>query len=74
MQDAAVRAANVDFCSGIANKAIGFDPAASTVLFAVPRTVGWLCHYDELLSGDCRITRPAQVYVGAGERRVPERG
>ena len=62
---------NVDFYSGIAYRAIGFDPAAFTVLFAVARTVGWLCHYDELMSGDFKITRPAQVYVGPGERNLP---
>ena len=62
---------NVDFYSGIAYRAIGFDPATFTVLFAVARTVGWLCHYDELLSGDFKITRPAQVYVGPGERDLP---
>ncbi len=63
---------NVDFYSGIAYRAIGFDSAAFTVLFAVARTVGWICHYDELLSGDFKITRPAQIYVGPGERNVPE--
>jgi citrate synthase len=62
---------NVDFYSGIAYRAIGFDPAAFTVLFGVARTVGWLCHYDELMSGDFKITRPAQIYVGPGERDLP---
>jgi citrate synthase len=62
---------NVDFYSGIAYKAIGFDPAAFTVLFGVARTVGWLCHYDELMSGDFKITRPAQIYIGPGERDLP---
>ena len=62
---------NVDFYSGIAYRAIGFDPATFTVLFAVARTVGWLCHYDELMSGDFKITRPAQIYVGPGERDLP---
>jgi citrate synthase len=61
---------NVDFYSGIAYSAIGFAPAAFTVLFAVARTVGWLCHYDELMSGDFKITRPAQIYVGPGERSL----
>jgi citrate synthase len=64
---------NVDFYSGIAYRAIGFEPAAFTVLFAVARTVGWLCHYDELMSGDFKITRPAQIYIGEPERSVPER-
>ena len=61
----------VDFYSGIAYRAIGFDPATFTVLFGVARTVGWLCHYDELMSGDFKITRPAQIYVGPGERNLP---
>ena len=43
------------------------------MLFAVARTVGWLCHYDELMSGDFKITRPAQIYIGEPERSVPER-
>ena len=62
---------NVDFYSGIAYRAIGFDPATFTVLFGVARTVGWLCHYDELMSGEFKITRPAQIYVGPGERDLP---
>jgi citrate synthase len=61
---------NVDFYSGIAYRAIGFEPAAFTVLFGVARTVGWLCHYNELMSGEFKITRPAQVYVGEGERSL----
>jgi citrate synthase len=62
---------NVDFYSGIAYRAIGFDPATFTVLFGVARTVGWLCHYDELMSGEFKITRPAQIYIGPGERDLP---
>ena len=62
---------NVDFYSGIAYKAIGFQPAAFTVLFAVPRTIGWLSHYDEMMAGEFKITRPAQVYIGSDERSVP---
>jgi citrate synthase len=62
---------NVDFYSGIAYRAIGFDPAAFTVLFGVARTVGWLCHYDELMSSDFKITRPAQIYIGPPERSLP---
>jgi citrate synthase len=62
---------NVDFYSGIAYRAIGFEPATFTVLFGVARTVGWLCHYDELMSGDFKITRPAQIYIGPGERDLP---
>jgi citrate synthase len=48
-----------------------------TVLFAIPRTSGWLAHYQELLDQDTKIARPRQLYVGAEERKfVPmaERG
>ncbi|HZR94366.1 MAG TPA: citrate/2-methylcitrate synthase [Gaiellaceae bacterium] len=63
---------NVDFYSGIAYRAMGFDPAAFTVLFGVARTAGWLSHYDELMESDFKITRPAQIYVGPGERSLPD--
>ena len=46
------------------------QPAAFTVLFAVPRTIGWLSHDDEMMAGEFKITRPAQVYIGSGERPV----
>ncbi|MGA0230760.1 MAG: citrate/2-methylcitrate synthase [Ilumatobacteraceae bacterium] len=40
-----------------------------TVLFAIPRTAGWLAHWQELLAdGDQRISRPRQWYVGPEER------
>ena len=64
---------NVDFYSGIAYKAIGFDPAAFTVLFAVARTVGWLCHYDELMSGTVPDHPSGSGLRGRGERSVPKR-
>ena len=40
-----------------------------TVLFAIPRTVGWLSHWQELLGDkDQKISRPRQWYTGSGER------
>ena len=59
---------NVDFYSGLIYQAMGFPTTMFTVLFAIPRTAGWLAHWVELLEQDQRIARPRQLYVGAGER------
>jgi len=62
---------NVDFYSGLIYKAMGFPMDYFTVLFALPRTVGWLAHWSEFLDDpENRIIRPRQVYVGAGERAL----
>ena len=55
---------NVDFYSGLIYQAMGFPMDMFTVLFAIPRTAGWLSHYMELLDQDSRIYRPRQLYVG----------
>jgi len=47
---------------------MGFPPEMFTVLFAIPRTSGWLAHYKESLQQNVKITRPRQLYIGAGER------
>ena len=59
---------NVDFYSGLIYQAMGFPMDMFTVLFAIPRTAGWLSHYVELLDQDSRIYRPRQLYTGAPER------
>lgn len=59
---------NVDFYSGLIYQSIGFPPEMFTVLFAIPRVAGWLSHWNEMVAEDARITRPRQLYVGAGER------
>jgi citrate synthase len=59
---------NVDFYSGLIYQAMGFPVEMFTVLFAIPRTSGWLAHFQELLSQDTKIARPRQLYIGAGER------
>lgn len=60
---------NVDFYSGIIYEAMGFPVAIFPVLFAIPRTVGWLAQWQELLNDDEQsIARPRQVYLGADER------
>ena len=59
---------NVDFYSGLIYQAMGFPMEMFTVLFAIPRTSGWLAHYQELLSQDTKIARPRQLYVGSEVR------
>ena len=60
---------NVDFYSGLIYQAMGFPTEMFTVLFAIPRTSGWLAHWVELLEQDQRIARPRQLYTGEGERK-----
>ena len=60
---------NVDFYSGIIYEAMGFPASIVPVLFAIPRTVGWLAKWQELLSDEEQaIARPRQVYLGEDER------
>lgn len=60
---------NVDFYSGLIYQALGFPIEMFTVLFAIPRTVGWLAHFSELLSDDAqKISRPRQLYTGVDKR------
>ena len=62
---------NVDFYSGLIYEAMGFPTDKFTVLFAIPRTVGWLSQWMEFMADDeFRIARPRQVYTGAGVRDV----
>ena len=55
---------NVDFYSGLIYQAMGFPVEMFTVLFAIPRTAGWLAHYKEQLGQEAKIARPRQLYVG----------
>jgi len=60
---------NVDFYSGLIYQAMGFPVDMFTVLFAIPRTAGWLAHWQELLADkDQKISRPRQWYVGPESR------
>src|ERR1039457_5776453 len=60
---------NVDFYSGIIYEAMGFKPEQFTVLFGIPRTVGWLAQWQEMLQDpDTKISRPRQVYSGEEAR------
>ncbi|MDF2967406.1 MAG: hypothetical protein K0Q93_1184 [Nocardioidaceae bacterium] len=56
---------NVDFYSGLIYEALSFPPEMFTVLFAIPRTVGWLAQWAELVDDkDQKIARPKQIYTG----------
>ena len=59
---------NVDFYSGLIYQAMGFPIEMFTVLFAIPRTAGWLAHWQELLQQGQKIARPRQLYTGAAAR------
>jgi citrate synthase len=60
---------NVDFYSGLIYQALGFPVEMFPVLFAIPRSVGWLAQWDELLNDpDLSIARPRQIFLGSPER------
>jgi len=60
---------NVDFYSGIIYQAMGLPMTMFPVMFAIPRTVGWLAQWQELLAdSEQAIARPRQIYVGFDER------
>src|SRR3984893_3645869 len=62
---------NVDFYSGIIFRALGLPPAMFTPVFAVARTIGWVAHWNEMMTDpETRIVRPRQLYVGPKERPV----
>ena len=60
---------NVDFYSGLIYESMGFPSDFFTVLFAIPRTAGWLAQWKEMLGdGDQKIARPRQIYTGHARR------
>jgi citrate synthase len=65
---------NVDFYSGIVQRAIGVPTALFTAIFALARTVGWIAQWNEMISDpEYKIGRPRQLYQGATSRSVPKR-
>lgn len=65
---------NVDFYSGIIYQAMGFPVEMFPVLFAIPRTSGWIAQWEEmLLDPDEKIARPRQVYQGSDIRHYPRK-
>ena len=60
---------NVDFYSGLIYQAMGFPTSMFPVLFAIPRTAGWIAQWEEMLTDpDQKIARPRQIYVGERTR------
>jgi citrate synthase len=63
---------NVDFYSGIVQKAIGIPVSLFTAIFATARTVGWIAQLNEMIADpEYKIGRPRQLFVGAKRRSVP---
>jgi citrate synthase len=62
---------NVDFYSGIVQKAIGIPTEMFTCIFALARTVGWMTQWEEMITDpEYKIGRPRQLYMGAAKRDV----
>jgi citrate synthase len=60
---------NVDFYSGLIYEALGLPMDMFTVMFAIPRTSGWIAQWLEMVQDEeTRIARPRQVYTGERER------
>ena len=60
---------NVDFYSGLIYQAMGFPVSMFPVLFAIPRTAGWIAQWEEMLTDpEQKIARPRQIYVGSPQR------
>jgi citrate synthase len=60
---------NVDFYSGLIYQAMGFPVDMFPVLFAIPRTAGWIAQWEEMLNDpDQKIVRPRQIYTGSAAR------
>jgi len=60
---------NVDFYSGLIYQSMGFPVSMFPVLFAIPRTSGWIAQWEEmLLDPEQKIARPRQIYLGHDKR------
>ena len=60
---------NVDFYSGLIYDAMGLPVEMFPVLFAIPRTAGWLAQWQEMVGDpEQKIARPRQIYTGPGQR------
>ena len=66
---------NVDFYSGIIYRALGVSTSMFTVMFAIARTVGWVAHWQEMITDpNHRIGRPRQLYIGPKQRDYTDIG
>ena len=64
---------NVDFYSGIIYQAMGLPLTMFPVMFAIPRTVGWLAQWHEMITDpEQKIARPRQIYIGPPRRDLPK--
>ena len=64
---------NVDFYSGIVQRALGIPTDMFTCIFALARTVGWIAQWEEMITdSEYNIGRPRQLYVGETSRKVPD--
>jgi len=62
---------NVDFYSGIVQRALGIPVSMFTCIFSLARTVGWIAQWNEMISDpELKIGRPRQLYNGATRRDV----
>jgi citrate synthase len=62
---------NVDFYSGIVQRALGIPTSMFTCIFALARTVGWIAQWNEMISDpEQKIGRPRQLYTGPEQRDV----
>lgn len=62
---------NVDFYSGVVQRALGIPVSMFTAIFAMARTVGWIAQWNEMISDpELKIGRPRQLYEGATQRDV----
>jgi citrate synthase len=60
---------NVDFYTGLIYQSMGFPASMFPVLFAIPRTSGWIAQWEEmLLDPEQKIARPRQIYMGHDQR------
>ena len=60
---------NVDFYTGLIYQSMGFPVTMFPVLFAIPRTSGWIAQWEEmLLDSEQKIARPRQIYIGKDQR------
>ena len=65
---------NVDFYSGLIYQAMGLPVDMFPVLFAIPRTAGWIAQWEEMLNDpEQKIIRPRQIYQGHGPRNYVAR-
>jgi citrate synthase len=63
---------NVDFYSGIVQRALCIPTDMFTCVFALARTVGWIAQWEEMITDpEYKIGRPRQLYVGETLRKVP---